>query len=180
MKFNLCAHIDKWKKVIVNNRFFGGTKPKVNVLTEKERSRELVVKVFGDVLKNDQFKLTIIQKDEDFVLNEIEVGLISGFVNWSGYTIQIGLQVLEEIVAMGKKNIPLYIIDCDAISIETQEKLFGISNWGYFESCWVEKGIILKRYNRRDKLTPFVQFIKERLSMEEVQSKLNKKDLIIK
>lgn len=131
---------------------------------KKEENIKIFLNLMGDDLRANKINFEIIQDDKALNLNELKIGLISGFCVWSGYTFGIGKRVLSELSAeMVKNKIPLYLIDCDFVSVELQKLLFNTSSWGYFESCWFENGEIKKRYKYKHELDPFLFFVKNRL-----------------
>lgn len=118
----------------------------------------------GENLHSSNINFEIIQDDKLLNINKLKVGLISGFNVWSAYTFGIGKRVLNELAPeMVKKEVPIYLLDCDFVSHELQKELFDSSSWGYFESCWVEFGKIQKRYKYKHELDPFLFFVKNRL-----------------
>lgn len=165
INLNFCIQHTKWEKMMKPNYCIGGVASDIidETLLQKEKNRNLFLNIFDEFLETGSFNCKIIQNEEEFDLDKIEFGLVSGFVNWSGYTRQVGYEILTELIATNKKNIPLYIIDCDFVSPETQVKLFKTSHWGYFESCWAENGKILKQYKSKQELKPFIEFVAERL-----------------
>ena len=127
----------------------------------------------GETLRTSNINFEIIQDDKDLNIKELKIGLVSGFCVWSGYTFGIGKRVLKELSAEIVKNeIPLYLLDCDFISVELQKILFKTNRWGYFESCWIENGEILKRYKYKYELDPFLFFVQNRL--KEISGEANK------
>ena len=117
----------------------------------------------GDTLSANSINFEIIQDDSSLNITELKIGLISGFSVWSANTFAIGKRVINEISSeMIKNEIPIYFLDCDFISNELQKLLFKTNRWGYFESCWVEHGEILKRYKYQPELDPFLFFVKNR------------------
>ena len=130
----------------------------------KEENIKVFLNLMGENLRTNNINYKIIQDDESLNINQLKIGLISGFCVWSGYTFGIGKGVLNNLSAeMVKNEIPLYLLDCDFISVELQKMLFNTNSWGYFESCWVENGEILKRYKYKYELDPFLFFVTNRL-----------------
>ena len=131
---------------------------------DKEENIKVFLKLMGENLRTNNVIFEIIQDDESLDITELKIGLISGFSVWSGYTFEIGKRVINEISdEMAKNQIPIYLLDCDFVSVEFQKMLFKTNRWGYFESCWVENGEIQKRYKYKYELDPFLFFIKNRL-----------------
>jgi hypothetical protein len=131
---------------------------------DKEKNIKAFLKLMGKDLRASNINFEIIQDDKDLNINELKIGLVSGFSVWSGYTFGIGKKVINELSdEMVKNEIPIYLLDCDFVSVELQKKLFKTSSWGYFESCWVEIGEIQKRYKYKYELNPFLFFVKNRL-----------------
>ena len=118
----------------------------------------------GEELRVSGVHFEVIQEDKALNIDELKIGLISGFSVWSSYTFGIGKRVLNELSAeMVKSEIPIYLLDCDFVSVELQKKLFKADSWGCFESCWVETGEIQKMYKYSFELDPFLFFVKNRL-----------------
>jgi len=130
----------------------------------KEENIRILLKLLGENLDTNKIHLEIIQNDESLNVSELKIGLILGFSFWNGQTFEIGKKVLNELSAeMIKNEIPIYLVDCDFVSVELQVKLFETSSSGYFESCWVEIGEVKKRHNYKYELAPFLFFVKSRL-----------------
>lgn len=134
---------------------------------EKDENQKLLFEELGENLENGKFDYQIIQDDGSIKLDTMEYGLISCFATWSGYTYEIGNSILSQIAEGTNFKIPLKLLDCDFITIENQKKIFNSYNWGYFESCWVEKGEIQKRYKYKHELKPFIDYVKIRLLVRE-------------
>lgn len=113
----------------------------------------------GKILQQKSVSYTFIQ-DQNFNFKEKKIALISGFAGWSGGTFANSTIIIDRLVSnLSANQIPYYILDIDFVSNDIQLELFNSPKWGYFESCWIEKGTVTKRYKYKAELEPFLKHI---------------------
>ena len=108
--------------------------------------------------------MSLIRSEDEIQILELDNTLVSCHAPWSGPSLHVGKYMLSELSRANIEKIRLLILDIDSLSIEMQKKLFNTGgNHGYFESCWIEKGQIVKAYRYKYELEPLLSLIISRM-----------------
>ncbi len=107
-------------------------------------------------------KLIEIHDFNEFSITPSMTGLISIYAEWSVYSMMNAAQLLKVLDEGKLHEFSIYIINIDQAKPEKQQQELGFVSQGYFESVWVENGIIRKSFQKKQSFDQFVKFLKHR------------------
>jgi|GEM_PF-1813448 len=106
--------------------------------------------LYSTISDKTLLRIKLIEKANEFNLEQVSRGIISIHARWSGQSIMFGRSILNLIDTCESTDFEINIIDIDTISPEKQIELMGHVCNGFFESVWVENGkIVLNSRNSK-------------------------------
>ncbi len=103
-------------------------------------------------------KIHFVAPIDDFDWTKIDRGMISCHASWSGYSLLFGKAILNSIEKYELEGFQIYLIDIDRFSTVQQIELFGNVCQGYFETVWIENGLIEFTYQDNNMATETMEF----------------------
>ena len=134
----------------------------------RNHNRVFIENQIGDLFKSNKIKYSILQDENHINISGINLGILTGFPIWSGYSISCGRKIIEEIsqfLTSEHNWFEWIILDSDFVSNELYLEIFKVRKWGYFESIFIQNGDILKSYNSEKNLKEFIQFTNKQLEL---------------
>lgn len=129
----------------------------------KDRNKDIFDQKIGSLLQKENIQYEFVQND-DFEYVQLNRVLISNYASWSGYTFMVGISMIKRLSnKLSRKKVKHIVLDCDYVNSKRQLEIFNTASWGYFESSWIENGIILRQYKYKQELEPFLEYVEERI-----------------